>query len=97
MSARLPAGLARKYFSDIAEWRIPSGGFYIWLRLTVPVQSNGLFKRALKRGVLLNPGILYDRSAAQFLRLSYAYASPEQMKQALCVVRQLVFDEARRK
>ncbi|RYL86853.1 PLP-dependent aminotransferase family protein [Sporolactobacillus sp. THM19-2] len=82
--------LLDRYFSDLASWRVPSGGFYIWLKLIPPVNPRLLFDLALKRGVLLNPGVLYDRSAKQYLRLSYAYASPEEMKKAIHVLRDII-------
>lgn len=84
------AGLLDSYFSDIAAWHVPSGGFYIWLRLFPYIDPRLLFEQALQQGVLLNPGILYDRSARQYLRLSYAYASPKEMARAMRVLRETV-------
>lgn len=78
------------YFSDIGRWRIPQGGFYIWLNLIPTIDPRHLFEQALKKGVLLNPGVLYDRSARQYLRLSYAYASQKEMEKAIRALRELV-------
>jgi Transcriptional regulators containing a DNA-binding HTH domain and an aminotransferase domain (MocR family) and their eukaryotic orthologs len=82
--------LLATYFSDIGEWKRPGGGFYIWLKLIPPVDPDRLFEQALKQGILLNPGVLYDRSARQFLRLSYAYASREEMSKAMKILRELI-------
>ncbi|MCI1858975.1 MAG: PLP-dependent aminotransferase family protein [Sporolactobacillus sp.] len=81
------------YFADIGKWRVPSGGFYIWLELIPLIQPRLLFEQALKQGVLLNPGVLYDRAAKPYLRLSYAYASPAEMKQGMQVLRKIIIGQ----
>lgn len=72
-----------EWFKEIADWRVPSGGFYIWLRLKHPVSMRLLFEQALGEKILLNPGNVYDQTAAQHLRLSYAYAGKADMERAL--------------
>ncbi len=56
------------------------GGFYIWVHIKVTISYRSLFDKALQEKVLLNPGTLYDRSANQFLRLSYSYATLEEIE-----------------
>ncbi|MFY0544377.1 PLP-dependent aminotransferase family protein [Brevibacillus sp. H7] len=80
----------RKDFSDIASWQEPQGGFYIWLRIEQPVSMRELFSLALSQGILLNPGYVYDKTANQHLRLSYAYADTRQLQQALHRLARLV-------
>ncbi|TGA97624.1 PLP-dependent aminotransferase family protein [Sporolactobacillus shoreae] len=87
--------LLHTYFSDIGRWRVPKGGFYIWLNLVPAIDPRQLFERALKKSILLNPGILYDRGARQYLRLSYAYASQKEMEQAIRILRKLVIESGR--
>ncbi|MFX3616918.1 MAG: PLP-dependent aminotransferase family protein [Sporolactobacillus sp.] len=81
-----------KYFSDIASWRVPIGGFYIWLKLIPEIRPNALFEEALKNHILINLGVIYDRQARQCLRLSYSYATPKEMDQALRILRSLIID-----
>ncbi|WP_019121074.1 PLP-dependent aminotransferase family protein [Brevibacillus massiliensis] len=71
------------HYSDMAEWSMPAGGFYIWLRFTVGMPIRKLFERALEAGILINPGSVYDQGAAQYLRLSYSYASPDELQSGL--------------
>lgn len=71
------------HFSGIASWKVPKGGFYIWLNLQRSMTPAKLFKRALKAGILLNPGNLYDTLDQNHLRLSYAYASPKELADGL--------------
>ena len=44
--------------------------------------SDLLFQLALKRGVLLNPGDIYDFEGDNSLRLSYSYTTPEEFAAA---------------
>jgi GntR family transcriptional regulator of abcA and norABC len=40
--------------------------------------------------VLIHPGYLYDRLDADHIRLSYAYASPDEMERGLYLLAQAV-------
>ena len=83
-----------KYFSDIAQWPIPDGGFFIWLQLKVQVPVHMLFETALAEGLLCNPGTIYDYQAVQYIRLSYAYIPIDAIEPAFArlsaIIRRLV-------
>ncbi|MDQ0339796.1 GntR family transcriptional regulator of abcA and norABC [Caldalkalibacillus uzonensis] len=78
------------HFREIAQWSKPQGGFYIWLKINVPVSIRDLFERALAEGILLNPGHLYDRQSTQYLRLSYAYAPLQDLEDSLARLADLI-------
>ncbi len=78
------------HFRDLAVWDKPTGGFYIWLRLKKRIPLQPLFERALKRNILLNPGYLYEEETSSNLRLSYAYASPEELEKGIAQLAELV-------
>lgn len=82
--------ILEKYFSDIATWSIPKGGFYIWLRLQSEISTRKLFDLALREGILINPGSAYDKNDHQHLRLSYSYASIDQLEKGLIHLSQLI-------
>jgi len=86
--------LLEKYFSEIAHWDKPSGGFYIWLRLKGKVPVDQLFHRMLSENILVNPGNVYDFGRNQAIRLSYAYAEQQELEAGIIklseVVRQLL-------
>ncbi|WP_126428858.1 PLP-dependent aminotransferase family protein [Brevibacillus marinus] len=84
----------RRDFSDLAEWTVPTGGFYIWLRLHSQVRMRELFDQARAAGLLLHPGNLYDRAATSCLRLSYAYAKETELSEALRLLSRLVRQHA---
>ncbi len=71
--------LLDQHFSDIARWNKPAGGFYVWLYLKKAINHKKLFKEAEKCNILINPGNVYASGDDQNIRLSYAYASDEEM------------------
>lgn len=82
--------ILEKYFSEIATWNVPKGGFYIWLKLQSGTSTRKLFDLALREGILLNPGSVYDKNDDQHLRLSYSYASMDQLEKGLIHLAQLI-------
>lgn len=78
--------LLHKHCTGLAVWNVPAGGFYIWLSLLHPAPPRKLFTAALRSGLLLNTGDMYDRSDAGHLRLSYAYASPAELARGIALL-----------
>lgn len=76
----------RKTMSGLAHWTTPHGGFYIWLTFDRSMRMNRLFQETAERGVLLNPGDIYDFAADNSLRLSYSYTTPEEFAAAVDVL-----------
>ncbi|MGX6445150.1 aminotransferase-like domain-containing protein [Neobacillus sp. K501] len=70
-------------FNRIATWKESEGGFYIWLRFNKPIVNKSLFLDLLKQNVLINPGYIYDPSDLHHIRLSYAYATLEELEKGL--------------
>ncbi|OWR31746.1 GntR family transcriptional regulator [Saccharibacillus sp. O23] len=86
-AARTESAL-RERFRELADWETPEGGFYIWLRFRKPIADKSFFRRLLDRKVLINPGYIYDPSDLHHIRLSYAYASDEEMQAGLNALRE---------
>ena len=70
----------------MATWNVPEGGFYIWLRFDRKLPMDKIFSDALKSGVLINPGNIYDYGENNAIRISYAYAKPQELKKALKIL-----------
>lgn len=73
----------QRYMNGLATWTLPGGGFFIWLRLQKPLSLRLLFEHALSGGVLLYPGNIYEHSDQRHIRLSYGYASGEQLEEGI--------------
>ncbi|PFO84301.1 PLP-dependent aminotransferase family protein [Bacillus cereus] len=82
--------MLEKYCRDVATWQIPTGGFYIWLHITPHISMRELFEKALEEKILLNPGNVYDRNARQYLRLSYSYASMQDIEKGIQTIARLI-------
>ncbi|SKA59118.1 GntR family transcriptional regulator, regulator for abcA and norABC [Succinivibrio dextrinosolvens DSM 3072] len=77
-------------FSSIADWTKPHGGFYIWLTFRAPIRSELLFNAAIKEGILLNPGDIYDFKDNNSLRLSYAYITESEFEKGATTLKKLI-------
>lgn len=82
-----------KHYKDLAVWRRPEGGFYIWLTLKRPVAMERLFEKAIREKILLNPGDMYDFARNDSLRLSYAYTNPEEFEQSAIRLAEIIREE----
>jgi len=87
--ATFTENLLEQQFSTLATWHKPEGGFYIWLRFNNPIVNKGLFIMLLHQNILINPGYIYDSTDQHHIRLSYAYASLEEIKIGLKALLQL--------
>ncbi|NLP52912.1 PLP-dependent aminotransferase family protein [Bacillus sp. RO1] len=82
--------ILEEQFKSVATWEKSEGGFYIWLRFNEPIVNKALFLNLLKKNVLINPGYIYDTADLHHIRLSYAYASLEELKEGLNFIIELV-------
>ncbi|MFJ5772500.1 PLP-dependent aminotransferase family protein [Psychrobacillus sp. NPDC093180] len=78
--------ILEKDFGRIATWEKSKGGFYIWLRFNKPLVNKTLFLKLIKQNVLINPGYIYDSQDLHHIRLSYAYANLEELKERLHIL-----------
>ncbi|MFP3918346.1 PLP-dependent aminotransferase family protein [Lysinibacillus telephonicus] len=72
-----------KYLGLYATWEIPKGGFFIWIRIKSPFKVKRLFEKALAKGILINPGSIYAEHSGQFIRISYGFASLDNIKKGI--------------
>ncbi|MCI0765795.1 PLP-dependent aminotransferase family protein [Bacillus sp. TL12] len=78
------------YCKNITEWNVPSGGFFIWLKIKPKIPMKKLYAKALARGILLNPGRIYGEESDQHIRLSYSYASVEDLTKGIYQLNEIV-------
>nr|WP_106779384.1 PLP-dependent aminotransferase family protein [Lysinibacillus timonensis] len=88
--AKLMEDLLAKHFKGIASWESSKGGFYIWLKFHHSIVTTEFFMKLLKHKVLINPGYIYEPKDSYHIRLSYAYASDDELSVGL----QTIFSEA---
>ena len=74
------------HFIDLAEWDMPKGGLFFWLRLKRETDLMAVLAAALNAGVAFMPGLPFfpDSPEAQHcIRLNFSHASPDQMATGL--------------
>ncbi|SET74543.1 GntR family transcriptional regulator, regulator for abcA and norABC [Salinibacillus kushneri] len=79
-----------KYLSPYATWEIPKGGFFIWVRIKSTFKVKRLFDKALSSGILVNPGRIYAEQSGQYIRLSYGYASLDELNEGIFQLSEII-------
>jgi DNA-binding transcriptional MocR family regulator len=74
-------GALTEHLPGSATWTVPTGGFYVWLRLPSGLDSKAMLPRAVTARVAYVPGSAFyaDGSGRRYLRLSYCYPPPERI------------------
>jgi DNA-binding transcriptional MocR family regulator len=87
----MQAALTR-HLGDIAEWEVPRGGLFFWVRLLRHQATRTLLAQAMEQGVVFMPGEAFfpDGNNQAYLRLNYSHATPEQMERGLAVLSRLL-------
>lgn len=73
-------------FGAAAEFDVPPGGIYLWIKLPKEVDTLKLADPALAEGVAFNPGPQWSAApdkAHQYLRLCFAYPSEEVIREGV--------------
>lgn len=64
----------RKHCGDALRFRVPQGGFYLWLEIAPGIDAERVRELAALGGVYCRPGEVFtgDESGRRFLRMSYS-------------------------
>lgn len=65
-----------------ADWSLPHGGLYVWIRFADGVPDRTRLERALAAGVVYGPGRVYG-AADGFARINYVYQPPDRVAEGL--------------
>ena len=82
------------YFSGIAQWSRPAGGYFFWLKFPDSVETTPLKKRAVSLESGFQPGALFSSRGGlhNCMRLSFAHYGEEDILQGIARLRSL-FDQ----
>ncbi|MGA3796422.1 PLP-dependent aminotransferase family protein [Pseudomonas fluorescens] len=83
------------HFSDLADWNVPQGGLFFWLKLKQPQDTRSLLNAALANDVAFMPGEPFfpePDNHPGYLRLNFSHIDPVRLDEGLerlaAVVRQ---------
>ncbi|XP_023245687.1 kynurenine/alpha-aminoadipate aminotransferase, mitochondrial-like isoform X2 [Copidosoma floridanum] len=94
-----------KYFTGIAEWSVPKGGMFFWMKVNdLDDVYDLVMKTCVPQGVFVMPGHAFYPSdtsrPCRYLRICYSMASPEDIDEGLSkvasLIRQSVADKKRK-
>ncbi|AMQ71532.1 putative PLP-dependent transcriptional regulator [Bacillus velezensis UCMB5036] len=80
---QLIMSLLETNLKNVAAWNMPKGGFFVWVKILPPLSMKLLYTKALTKGILLNLGSIYAQEKGNYIRLSYAYASLEDLQKGI--------------
>jgi 2-aminoadipate transaminase len=77
------------------EWTRPEGGFFIWVTFPEGIDTDRMLGQACERGVEYVPGLPYyfDGRGRNQLRLSFSFASDEQIDPGIRIIGELARGE----
>ena len=83
------------YFGHLAQWSLPKGGLFYWIKLTnsTSIDLTELLERSLKSGVAFMPGDAFyvnGKSAEKRIRLNFSHATEQQMQRGLQLLAQQI-------
>ena len=81
----------RDTFSHLAEWTLPDGGLFFWLKLKpeYSIDTRLLLEQAIAKGVAFMPGEAFYPSGyapEPALRFNFSHASPELAREGLHIL-----------
>jgi len=78
-----------EHFGTTAEFDVPKGGIFLWVRLPAPVDTAKLAQLAAESGVAINPGpewSINPDGANRYLRICYANPSVENIRSGVAAL-----------
>lgn len=69
--------------TGLAEWNTPKGGMFLWIKIkSIDNTLDLVMNKCVPQGLFLLPGNAFNYDSSKpncYLRLSYSYASPEEI------------------
>ncbi|XP_042875461.1 kynurenine/alpha-aminoadipate aminotransferase, mitochondrial-like [Penaeus japonicus] len=88
---------AEKHLTGLCDWSVPEGGMFLWLKvLGIKNTQIMLYEHGMAKNILLVPGNVFTTRPelpCQYIRASYATATPEQMDEAFTNLADLIREE----
>jgi len=82
--------LLETHFSEFATWKRPKGGFYIWVNIDREVSMFRVFEAAYQKKILFNPGYIYEATSNDSLRISYSYATFDELESSIKALAEII-------
>lgn len=88
------AGILNEFIDDLADWQVPKGGLFFWLKLKQYVDTGLLLQQAIEHNVAFMPGEPFfhspDNSNGSYLRLNFSHATDDDMYKGISILADLL-------
>lgn len=73
------------HLAPYATWNVPKGGFFVWVQLSVAIDTSEMLNQAIRNGVAYVPGSEFHHAAnvSSSLRLSFSSVDPTLISEAI--------------
>ena len=85
------------HFHDLAEWSLPPGGLFFWIKLKNACDTRRLLSQSLARNVVFMPGEPFfsdNREKSSRLRLNFSHATSGQIAHGIAVLAEVIRESA---
>lgn len=72
----------------------PKGGMNLWVELPYEITGEAVYMKLLRRGVGILPGVVFSEKAYNYIRLSFAQCTEEEIDEGIKIL-ETVIDELR--
>lgn len=81
-----------QHLSGMADWVVPKGGLFFWLRLHERIDVAALLHAAIERGLVFMPGDAFFAGEPEYsaLRLNFSHSNPDEIRRGVEVLAQLL-------
>ncbi|XP_029170892.1 kynurenine/alpha-aminoadipate aminotransferase, mitochondrial-like isoform X2 [Nylanderia fulva] len=93
--------LAEKHLTGLAEWYVPEGGFFLWVKLfAIDNALDLVINKFVPQGVFAIPGNAFNcdpSKPSKHLRFCFSFSSPEEMDKGISLMAKIIREEAAKK
>ncbi|MDF0605458.1 PLP-dependent aminotransferase family protein [Neisseriaceae bacterium TC5R-5] len=82
-----------RHFTELADWALPQGGLFFWLKLKQAQDTRLLLPKALQRQLAFMPGEAFFPVPEQnlgYMRLNFSHTTPQRIEQGVATLADLV-------
>jgi 2-aminoadipate transaminase len=94
----LAVAAMREHCGDLVDFRVPDGGFYLWVEMVSDrVDWDRAGRDAAANGVFFRPGEVFtgDEAGRRFLRLAYSHVADDELARGIEVLGKAMHDAVR--
>lgn len=88
-------GALGEHFGDLATFRVPAGGMYLWVGFPEGVDTAAFLEKAQAAGIRYVPGVQFSpaNGAGNYCRLAFAFENEKTIQEGIGLLARLMYKE----